>query len=379
MENSAVIRVGFIGFGRMGITHFSILNGHPEVQITAVCDQSKILLNVLKKWLDVAVYSDMNQMFAEQDLDFIIISTPTSSHSECVKLAIANNCHIFVEKPFSLVPAEGQEVLSLLEGRELVNQVGYVNRFNEVFVEVKRLLTAGVIGDILTFNSEMYGATVLKDTQSSWRGTTKLGGGCMYEFASHCIDLVVFLVGVPDKIAGSVMQSIYSSGVEDLVTSTFIYDGGCSGTIAVNWSDETYRKPANIFTIIGSRGKIIADKHEYRIYLKNADPANGFHKGWNTRYITDFAEPVRFYVRGNEFTLQLDSVIDCIKNGRADAVCSFAEALKTDKIMEEIRRDAAHTLSERGRDEAVTGVLSRSGGKPSFWDRFRKSGERKNA
>ena len=62
----------------------------------------------------------------------------------------------------------------------------------------------------------------------------------------------------------------------------------------VNWSDETYRKPANIVKVFGTGGRIIADKHAFKVYLKKADEANGFEKGWTTRYITDFAESVRF-------------------------------------------------------------------------------------
>jgi predicted dehydrogenase len=65
----------------------------------------------------------------------------------------------------------------------------------------------------------------------------------MYEFASHCIDLVVYLLDRPDGVAGSVLQSIYSSEVEDLVSSTFIYNKGFSGTVMANWSDESFRKP----------------------------------------------------------------------------------------------------------------------------------------
>jgi len=209
--------------------------------------------------------------------------------------------------------AEGQAVLAELGKKPLVTQVGYVNRFNEVFMEVKRLGADGVIGEVVNFSSEMFGATVLKDSKSSWRGSRKTGGGCMYEFASHCIDLVVYLLGRPDSVVGSLLQSIYSSEVEDLVSSTFIYNQGFSGTVLANWSDETFRKPANIVKIMGTEGKIIADKHAYKLYLKEADSKNGFDKGWNTRYITDFAKSVRFYVRGNEFTRQLDYFIDCIE------------------------------------------------------------------
>jgi predicted dehydrogenase len=186
----------------------------------------------------------------------------------------------------------------------------------------------------------------LKDSKSSWRGKRKTGGGCMYEFASHCIDLVIYLLGKPDKVMGSVMQRIYSSDAEDLVSSSFVYANGCSGIIMVNWSDETFRKPTNIVTIFGTKGKIVADKHTYKIYLKEPNHNRRFHKGWNTRYITDFAKSVRFYVRGNEFTRQLDYFVDCIEKGHMNNISSFAEAYKTDAVMEEIVNDANRLSSQ---------------------------------
>ena len=194
----------------------------------------------------------------------------------------------------------------------------------------------------------------------------------MYEFASHCIDLVVYLLGKPDRVVGSIMQSIYSSDVEDLVSSSFIYNNGCSGTVMANWSDETYRKPTNIVTIFGTKGKIVADKHAFKIFLKEADQSNGFHKGWNTRYITDFAKSVRYYVRGNEFTRQLDYFVDCIEQGRADNISSFAEALKTDIIMEEITKDAARSLAEVGSGPSASPVLTKEPKRSSMWRRIFK-------
>lgn len=263
--------------------------------------------------------------------------------------------------------------------KPLVNQVGYVNRFNEVFMEVKQLVADNVIGDVVNFSSEMYGATVLKDAKSSWRGSRKTGGGCMYEFASHCIDLVVFLLDRPDAVVGSLLQSIYSSEVEDLVSSTFVYDKGFSGTIMANWSDETYRKPTNIVKIIGTKGKVVADKHGYKIYLKEADSERGFDKGWNTRYITDFGKSVRFYVRGNEYTTQLDYFIDCIEGKQSRNMASFAEGLKTDIIMEEITKDAARSLAQSSSRSAGPAVLKRTAEKQSFWKRLVGEKERKYA
>ena len=362
-----MLRAGFIGFGRMGITHFSILNTHNLVKIAAVCDQSKTMMNILKKYVNIEAYSDYRKMIDEANLDFVVISTPTDSHTEIIKVAIDNNLHIFSEKPFALTPAEGRESLAHLDNKTIVNQVGYVNRFNEVFIEVKKILESGVIGEVRNFSSEMYGATVLKDSKTTWRGKKNTGGGCMYEFASHCIDLVVYLLGKPDKVVGSIMQSIYSSDVEDLVSSTFVYSNGYNGNIMVNWSDESARKPTNVVKIFGNKGKIVADKHAYKIYLKEANPNNGFHKGWNTRYITDFAKSVRFYVRGNEFTRQLDYFVDCMEQDRTDNISSFAEALKTDIVMDEIRRDAVRTLSVETISQNTPAMLIKEPKQQSIW------------
>jgi len=367
-----MVKAGFIGFGRMGITHFSILNTHPSVEIAAVCDQSNTMLNILKKYVEIETYSDYRKMVDETPLDFVVISTPTDSHTEIIKFAIDSELHTFTEKPFAMTADDGRDTLRHLEGKKFVNQVGYVNRFNEVFMEVKKLLDVGIIGEVKNFSSEMYGATVLKNSKSSWRGKRKTGGGCMYEFASHCIDLAVYLLGKPDRVVGSIMQSIYSSDVEDLVSSSFIYNNGCSGTVMVNWSDETYRKPTNIVTIFGTKGKIVADKHAYKIFLKEADKTNGFHKGWNTRYITDFAKSVRYYVRGNEFTRQLDYFVDCIEQGKSDNISSFAEALKTDIIMEEITKDAARSLSEEDVKLQASPILAKEPKRSSIWRKLFK-------
>lgn len=335
-----MLKAGYIGLGRMGLTHYSILNTNPAVKNTAVCDQSRLLVNLFKKYVDdVAVFRDYQTMIKKSDLDLVIVSTPTDSHADIIQFALENGLHVFVEKPFVLDPRQGEEIVRLCENRSLVNQVGYVNRFNDVFREVKTLLEANVIGRIKFFKSEMFGGTVLRDSKGSWRGKKELGGGCMFDFASHCIDSAVYLIGEPDNIAGSVMQSIFSSNVEDLVSSTFIYKSGVTGNLLVNWSDSSYRKPSIRFEILGTGGKIIVDQFSYRAYLDEADEARGLTKGWNTRYLTELFKGVRFYLRGTDFTNQLDYFIDRVQSKDSSNINSFAEALKTDIIMEKIMTD----------------------------------------
>jgi predicted dehydrogenase len=356
----------------MGITHFSILNTHPSVKVAAICDQSKTMLGILNKYLDIEIFSNYQEMIDRSDLDFIVISTPADSHSEIIQYASDKDLHIFCEKPFVLNTNEGSPVLNSVQNKHLVNQVGYVNRFNRVFMEIKRLLELNIIGDIKNFSSEMYGATVLKDSKGTWRSKRNTGGGCMNEFASHCIDLVTYLIGVPDRISGSILQQIYSTQVEDLVCSTFSYRRGITGSIMVNWSDESVRRPTNIITIFGTLGKIIADKHAYKIYLRSDNTHSGFRKGWNTRYITDFSDNVRFYVRGNEFTRQLDYFIERIEKKSAENLSSFSEAFKTDMIMQRIIADANGLMRRQHQDSIQTqkrADINSAAPRWKFWQR----------
>jgi predicted dehydrogenase len=343
-----MLNLGFVGFGRMGITHFAILKAHPSVRVTGVVEQSGAMRMMLDRYFGVSTFGDLDEMAEKVEVDAVVVCTPNDSHGEIIEKALQRGWHVFAEKPLVTEIDAGERVLGFLEQRPVVNQVGYVNRFNEVFQSVKELLDGGVLGELVTLRSEMYGRTVLRESKGNWRGRKEKGGGVLLDLGSHAIDLAVYLLGAPSRVCGSVMQRIYSSEVEDLVSATLVFEGGVSATIKVNWSDESYRKPSNQLEILGTQGKILADRYGYKLFLREADPQRGFGKGWNHRAITDLAGPVRFYLRGNEFTMQMDHFVHCIEQGRTETLSSFREAFVTDRLMDDIRRDAAGELGGAG-------------------------------
>lgn len=335
------INIGIIGFGRMGITHYSIINSHPDVVITAIADASSMMLNMIKKYINgLHTYNDYNELFEKENLDAVIICTPPTLHYPVAIKAAEKGIHVFSEKPFTTVKKLADELVSVFEQKNLVNQVGYVNRFNDIFQAVKSYIDDGVIGDVIRFKSEMYSRTITKSEDgNTWRDSRENGGGAVFEVASHAIDLVNYLVGKPDKVTGSSLTQIFSKNVEDAVNATFLYKNGISGTLNVNWSDESYRKPTNKIEVFGSKGKIQADQHSFKVFLKNELPEYNLHEGWNARYITDVFKPVSFYVRGNEFTSQLYQFIECIQNQQLTNLCTFRDATKTLEIIEAIFND----------------------------------------
>ncbi len=339
MENSK-IKLGIIGCGRMGITHFSIINSFPEVEVVAVADPSAFVLTMIGKYLPVKTFRDYETLFAESKIDAVLVCTPPALHYKILKKAAELHVHAFVEKPFTTKYREGSELADLFNNQMLVNQVGYVNRFNDVFLKMKELLDGGVIGKIIRFKSEMFSCTITKsDGNSGWRTSRESGGGAVFEMATHAIDLVNFLIGKPDKITGSSLNHIYSKNVEDAVSSTFLYNNGMSGTIFINWCDGSYRKPTNKIEIFGEKGKMIVDQHSLKIYLNKSDEKNKLSQGWNTLYITDVFKPVQFYVRGNEFTSQLTHFISCIRGKEKKNKCTFSDGVDTLQVVENIFKD----------------------------------------
>jgi len=356
-----MIRVALIGLGKMGISHHAIINTHPDAELVAVCDSAAYVLDVLRKYTGVRCYADFLALLDQEKPDALFIATPSRFHGEMVKAALDRNMHVFCEKPFSLDPAEGKTLVSIAEQKRLVTQVGYHYRFVASFQEMKRLLAAGVLGQIHHIRSEVYGSVVLRPQGSTWRTRREEGGGCLYDYASHAVDLVNYLVGAPDAVGGSVLNKLFSRDVEDEVYSTFYYGNGMTAQVAANWSDDSYRKITAKVTVWGTKGRITGDRQELQIYLCDAgNPSYGLNKGWNVRYTTELTKDVWFYLRGEEYSAQIDHFLQCIKiNGWGENISPFASAARTDDVLAMILRDSG---TARARAHAPDTAKLASGG-----------------
>src|ERR1700678_505370 len=247
-----MLKVGIIGLGKMGLSHQSIANTHPEIRLTSVCDTSAYVLDMLSKYTGVTTYTDYKKMLAEAALDCVFVATPSRYHAEVVTAALDRGLHVFCEKPFALDPEVGSRLADIAERKGLVNQVGYHYRFVAAFNEAKRVLDQKLIGDLHHVRVEAYGPVVLRPKGSTWRSQKSEGGGCLFDYSCHAIDLVNYLVGRPVAVSGTVLNSVFSNDVDDEIYSTFQFAKGFYGQLATNWSDETFRKMSLKLSIWGT-------------------------------------------------------------------------------------------------------------------------------
>lgn len=332
-----MVKVALIGAGKMGISHLSILGAHPNVEVVGVSDTSKMVMDVFKKYSAFPCFSDYEEMLGKARPEAVFIAVPTKYHASMVKRVLENGSHVFAEKPLCLTPDEGTDLVEIATRKRLVNQVGYHNKFIGTFQEVKRILEAGYLGELFHFTGESYGPVVVRPKQDNWRSDPAEGGGCLMDYASHVIDLINFLLGPITKVKGSLLKSFYSKEVEDSVFSLLELSTKLTGVLLVNWSDETYRKMSTSITILGSKGKIICDANELKIHFKTSECPSGYTKGWNVKYITDLAKPVEFYLRGEEYSAQIDYFINAVEKKVPNTINNFQSAWHTDKVISLIK------------------------------------------
>jgi predicted dehydrogenase len=338
-----MIRVGVVGLGKMGVSHLSLFNAHPDFEVAGICDSTGYLLSVLSKYTSLPTYSDMDVMLAKATLDAVVIATPSMLHGPMVQAAVDHGLHVFCEKPFCLDPVESEKLTRLAEDKGLVTQVGYHYRFVGTFAEVKRLLDLGAVGRVTHVLAEAYGPVVLKPQGVTWRSKKSLGGGSLYDYAAHPLNLINWYLGEPVRVAGTVLNPVFSAETDDEVYSTLFFPGGVTASLSVNWSDESQRKMTTKITIWGTQGRIHADRQEIQVFLRDGAPVfDGYVPGWNVKYTTELTNDVWFYVRGEEYSAQVDTFAKRISAAEPSGINSFARATETDHSLAMLVADAAH-------------------------------------
>jgi predicted dehydrogenase len=358
-----MIRMGVVGLGKMGLSHLAMVRALPDVEVVAVVDSAGYVLDVLGKYTGLATFGDLDAALDAVELDAIVIATPTRFHAPMVRAALERGIDVFCEKPLCLTAAESRELAALALERELVTQVGYHNRFVGTFGEIKRLLDAGAIGRVTHFLAEAYGPVVLRPKGSTWRSRRSEGGGCLYDYAAHPLDLLSWYAGPPRAVGGTVLGSVFSQDTEDEVFASLYYDDGSSAQLSVNWSDESYRKMTTQVTILGSMGRVHADRQELQVYLRDdAAIPDGYRAGWTTVNTTQLTEPVGFYLRGEEYSAQLEAFAERIAARQVEGLNDFASAAVTDRALELLTIDAARGPTTRDDELApVVEVAARRG------------------
>ena len=135
------LALGLLGVGHLGKIHAKCLAELPEdIRVVGVHDVDLDAAEAVAQQYGWRAFAKTEDLYAElasaSDVRAVDIVTPTTTHFVLAKAALANGCHVFVEKPIASTAEEGRALEQLAEDAGRVFQVGHVERFNPAFRHV---------------------------------------------------------------------------------------------------------------------------------------------------------------------------------------------------------------------------------------------------
>ena len=199
-------------------------------------------------------YDDASTLIADIEVDAIYVATPPSSHLKYALLAARAGKPVYVEKPMAMTFVECREMIDGCRGAGVPLFVAYYRRALARFLEVKRLIEAGTIGEVRFVTVTLAQPVVPQDAVLPWRLQPDIaGGGQFVDLGSHMLDFLDYALGPIREAQGTATNQAGRYAVEDIVTGSFVFESGVQGV--GTWCFSAFERHDQT-DIVGTLGKI---------------------------------------------------------------------------------------------------------------------------
>ncbi|MEH6452060.1 MAG: oxidoreductase [Psychromonas sp.] len=195
--NTDVIKTAIIGYGFSAKTfHLPFIDALPDFDVTAISSSQADA--VKSDWSSVNHYLSAEEMLLNSDAQLVIITAPNDVHFSLAKLALENNKHVILEKPFVTKIEDGQKLIELAAEKNLLLSVYHNRRWDGDFLTVKKFIAENTLGNIKHFESHFDRFRPI--VRQRWRENAQNGGGILFDLAPHLIDQTLQLFGIPEAV-----------------------------------------------------------------------------------------------------------------------------------------------------------------------------------
>ena len=207
-----MIKIGIIGYGKMGQIRASAVEATGRARVLFVCDPVDEV--ELPSGSEAASIADI---FGNDDLDAVFVCTPNYLNKTLTIQALESGKHVFCEKPPAFDAGEVEEIIEIERATGLKLMYGFNHRHHESVQRIKSLVDSGRSGKILWMRGR-YGKSVDEGFYDNWRSKKKLsGGGILIDQGIHMLDLFLYLAGDFDEVKAFVSNLYWRLDVEDNV------------------------------------------------------------------------------------------------------------------------------------------------------------------
>ncbi len=300
-----MLRTAVIGVGTFGITHVEAYAWHHRCKLVAVCDKNEARCRQIASRYGCNAYTDYSEMFSKERLDAVSIATPDFAHRDPAVQAAEAGLHILLEKPMATSVGEAEEIADAARRAGVILMIDFHNRWSPPFVELKRSIERGEMGDPLYVQARLNDTIYVPTKMLSWAGRSNV----LWFLGSHMIDLARWLLSSdPERVycvKGSGLLASRGIQTEDFFLSTIKFKSG-SATVENSWVlPETHPFVCDLqFEFVGTEGsytvnmthssiaeKYTKDKKENPDVVFSLD-LHGRPAGFSKQSIWHFAESV---------------------------------------------------------------------------------------
>ena len=186
-----------VGYGGMGEYHTSTMRDIGDLRLSAVCDIDPARVEIAKQKLPGldGYYTSLDDMLKEQKLDLVTVVVPHSAHAPVIDRCLDANVNVISEKPFTITVAQADALIKKAEEKGLMLSVFHNRRWDSDFLEMKKLINKGIIGEVyhVAYNGVGY-----HHPGYAWRSDKNTSGGIYYDWGAHIVDWILHYI--PSKI-----------------------------------------------------------------------------------------------------------------------------------------------------------------------------------
>jgi predicted dehydrogenase len=272
-----MIRVAIVGVGNISRLHFeAYLTFAERCEIVALADiLPERAQNALERYRlkNARIFASHKEMLSAlgSKIDVVSVCTPPYCHAEITIDALRAGCHVLVEKPMAASLAECDAMLAAEQESGRLLSVVAQNRFRSPIDTLKRVLDTGLIGRVLHAQIDSHWWRGHSYYDLWWRGRwDKEGGGCTLNHAVHHIDMLLWMMGLPERVTAVLSNAAHDNAeVEDISVAILEYP---MGAIAQITSSVIHHGEEQQVIFQGEKARVSAP---WKVSASNSQP-NGF-------------------------------------------------------------------------------------------------------
>lgn len=250
------INAALLSFGMSGqVFHAPFIDLHPGFKLMGSWERSTKKIGEV--YSRIKSYGSLEAVINDEEVDIVIVNTPTYTHFDYAKKALEAGKHIVVEKAFTATAKEAKYLSELAQSKGLKLSVFQNRRWDSDFKTVKSVVEQELIGDVVeaTITFARYNPDLSPKTHKEKPSS---GAGIIKDLGSHVIDQALYLFGMPEYIFGDIAITRQASEVDDYFDILLTY---ADKRVHVR-GGYFFREPTPSYIFHGKRGSFLKSRSD---------------------------------------------------------------------------------------------------------------------